>query len=122
MNKSIKASDLEALNTGFAEQIAGWQAGIDGNKKYMTSDRKSWHWWSIPRFIDSVDAVLPYLEKQYTWNLERDMPLKTPRRYLVSLYAADTEQGWHSAWGNTLAHAAVICLLRAAGVDVIDDE
>jgi len=99
------------LNDAFAEKVAGWY-------------RENGIWFSIrddglkvfegetARFTDRADKVLPWLEK---W----------PKHWQAGNVNAGGPPIWvslgdkdNASVADTIAHAAVIALLRAHGVDV----
>lgn len=122
----IKSSDLPALNTAFAEKVAGL-SGLRQSTRWEVTDPPSppvvligidsgYNKVEVPNFCGSADAVLPWLEKSGAWAMDW-CPIISNRdaAYKVWLRKRGIE-----AIGPTLPRAAVIALLRAHGVTVID--
>lgn len=122
--KLIDPTDDE-LNAAFAEKVAGWfKCERLGREVYYDPEGGHVLPHELPRFTQSFDTVLPWLEK---W---RDRP------YLYRMLQIDaTHDGWEvkmaqpdrdkdgQQWfwrikAPSLPRAAAIALLRAHGVEV----
>lgn len=114
---------LEQLNEAFAVHVAGLQVGYgevltiepDKNGESSIVDHQP-----IPRFTESADAVLPWLDKD-DWKCDRYLSnavdyhvVRIPRPLLgmgLRQYHESTEE-------RSFAKAAVIALLRAHNVEI----
>lgn len=125
--KLIDPTD-DQLNEAFAVNVAGWTDVRYEEGEHVDLDCRSVYPWKgvrgtlpdgdrrmIPRFTESADAVLPWLEKwnEYweatyydgTWHFAKERPKGDGMIY-----------GWVK--DRSFPRAAVIALLRAHGVEV----
>jgi len=121
----------DQLNAAFAEKVAGWHNLKHGVYGSGAPEREpSWHGtppqrkagiWGIPRFTNSANDVLPWLEK---WRMLRDvdrsvginLAINCARHWHVKLN--DEQDDDYFASADTISRAAVIALLRAHGAEV----
>lgn len=114
--KLINPTDAE-LNHWFADVVCQWRKEF----KPSPPDRVIYGWVDkygkdvppTPWFTDSADAVLPWLEKSDSWNMQFDQG--EMEETVVNV--------WSPNHGNftgqsILPRAIVIALLRAHGVEV----
>lgn len=117
--KLVNPTD-DQLNAAFAQHVAGWFPIEPKHSKgsLMMVDE----WWDAkgypvgaPRFVTSVDAVTPWLEKAGRWSAIRG----ADGLYEINLDDIPMpETGVYWAIDASLPRAAVIALLRAHGVEV----
>lgn len=127
MNKPIKSNDLDALDAAFAEKVAGWYLSRNGESLDYVCYRSEADYfaqplsgtWPLPKFTRSADAVLPWLERGLAEARHTHDDRWSGRKWTVYVL-----NGYSSGSGisHSFPHAAVIALLRAHGVEVIDDE
>lgn len=103
----------DELNIAFAEKVAGMNPV---NVEYHTAP-----WSEKPRFTQSADAVLPWLEKEILWDAqsciaESQRAFRCWIRILTK--AAGERSEYAEAREPTFPRAAVIALLRAHGVEI----
>ena len=104
--KLMNPTDDE-LNAAFAEKVAGWWLWPGYRDQWCdgTEDRGK------ARFTTSFDAVLPWLGKWRTIAIDWDR--------IAGLWSVGVGQHKDTpAYSPVLPRAAVIALLRAAGVEV----
>lgn len=120
----IQHDDHDALNAAFAENVAGWRwqeasnthVGRDARQtKRLLVEPVNGLALPVPAYTRSADAVLPWLDKGIG-------------AYYGSGYwkAVGNPAGWSvmidgvpGPIGNSFPHAAVMALLRANGVEVV---
>lgn len=110
----------DTLSSVFAEKVAGWSINPANGCCYHSE--KEWRLsplcggWPKPAFTRSADAVLPWLEK-HTW---RGCSYRSPSgsHFNAQVEIVVNYDKQLSASDKSFAHAAVIALLRAHGVEV----
>jgi len=124
----------EQLNAAFAEKVAGWRpseqeiaawqtwaqiSGCDTSRDNAESTAKM---CDRPHFCTSADAVLPWLESWAYVDISRDTDYNAGPWSCGVAKSTDSQFGklYHGP-GETLAHAVVVALLRANGVEVTFD-
>ncbi len=106
--KRTNPSDRD-LDVSFATIVAGYTMHLHLGAEWRVKE--------IPHFTTSFDAVLPWLEK-HTW---RGCSYRSPEGDHFSATVNVVGKGLkliEVQSGKSLAHAAVIALLRAHGVQV----
>jgi hypothetical protein len=116
---NLYSLSLEELDEVVAVEIAGWSTSFEGQTlppvngvQYFIPPGAS-QWTSatpkLPPFSRSADAILPWLEKEGSFNIDRTALADDDEVYRVSL----RKKPAGDALGSTFPHAACLALIRA---------
>lgn len=120
----------DELNAAFAEKVAGWKRvvtheisffdtnGISCGKMAVPSlieafERNGLILREPPRFTQSADAVLPWLEKWPLWSADKTASGEIRVRVSMDAYTV-----YFEAFDKAFPRAVVLALLPAHGVEV----
>lgn len=107
----------DELNALFAEKVAGWTdlAMFEGGELHGYCCNRVGYKRRVPDYLTDANAMLPWLEKEQNFDIKhRNSP--TGGLYWVTIFQPIDEE--FEATASTFARAAVLALLKAAGVEV----
>lgn len=125
--KLLNPTDDE-LNIAFAKNVCGWYQDISLEKEMFWASRGWATTRKLPAFTTSADAVLPWLDRHYSWHIEKAIKgyrcvIADEQWWLGSdaLVRVDTDTWQYEGRADNAARACAIALLRANGVEIVFD-